>query len=230
MLDSFKRKTDGQRRLLTHCNRCGHTSIHRVEVEFEAKWDDENGYFGGEEHKILRCGGCDSIKYSVSSWDSQEWDEDENGQTYFKRTVKVYPAPLVKKLDADYLFNLPLKIYYVLTETLDAQSNNNLILATVGLRILVETICDASKCTSKTLAGKINELETNGLLSSEEKSLFHKVRTFGNKGAHLGEAMSTDQIASGLDISTHLLEKIFVDPVKKKNLLAKAKANLDPKP
>lgn len=199
-------------------------------MEFEATWDDGEGYFGGEEHKILRCGGCDSVKYSASSWSNDDWQEDEDGGAHFVRTTKVYPPPQVKKLDSEYLFNLPQKIFDVLSETLDAQSTNNLILSTVGLRILIETICDASKCSSKTLEAKIDELESKGLLGADEKHLFHKVRTFGNKGAHLGEAMSADQIASGLDISTHLLERIFVEPAKKKSLLAKAKANLDKEP
>jgi len=228
LLDSFKEKTGGKRRLLTHCNRCGHTTIHRIVVEYEARWDDGDGYFGGEDHRILRCGGCDSIKYSVASWDSQEWDEDENGETVFARTTKFFPPTQVRKLDIDYMFNVPQRILHVLTETLDAQSSNNLILATVGLRILIETICDASKCKGRNLEKKIEELEGNGLISPDEKALFHKVRTFANKGAHLGQAMSADQVASGLDISTHLLETLFVDPAKKKSILEKAKANLAP--
>lgn len=228
MLDSFKKNTDGDRRLVAHCNRCGHTTIHRVVVEYEGKWDDGEGYFGGEEHRILRCGGCDSVKYSVSSWDSQDWDEDEDGAAIFRRTTKFFPPIQVRSLDTDYTFNIPLRILHVLTETLDAQSNNNLILATVGLRILIETVCDAADCKAGTLEKKIDRLETKGLVSTDEKDLFHKVRAFGNKGAHLGQAMDAEQIASGLDISTHLLEKLFVDPARKKSIFDKAKVNLDP--
>jgi hypothetical protein len=199
-----------------------------VVVEYEGKWDDGEGYFGGEEHRILRCGGCDSVKYSVSSWDSQDWDEDEDGAAIFRRTTKFFPPIQVRSLDTDYTFNIPLRILHVLTETLDAQSNNNLILATVGLRILIETVCDAADCKAGTLEKKIDRLETKGLVSTDEKDLFHKVRAFGNKGAHLGQAMDAEQIASGLDISTHLLEKLFVDPARKKSIFDKAKVNLDP--
>lgn len=228
LLDSFKLNEKPKRRQMTHCNRCGHTSIHRVEVEFVGRWDDGEGFFGGEEHRILRCGGCDTIRYTISSWDNSNHGEDENGETFFPRTTEIFPAQKIKTLDADYLFNVPSKIYRVLSETLDAQSNNNLILATIGLRVLIETICVAASCSSKNLIGKINDLEKSGLITVSERDLFQKVREFGNKGAHSGEAMSADQIASGLDISVHLLGSLFVEPAKKKALFDKAKKNLAP--
>lgn len=227
MLDSFKVKKTGPARAWQHCNRCGHHTIHKVVVAYEGKWDDdEAGLFGGEEHRILKCGGCDSVIYSVSSWDSEAWDTDENGETIFKPTTKVFPAPQVKKIDTDHLFSLPRKIYRVLEETLRAQSDNSLILATVGLRILIEQICKESNCAGTNLEQRIADLHAKGSISAEEADLFQKVRTFGNKGAHLGEGMNIDQIASGLEISVHLLEELFVNPAKKKDMLQKAAKSL----
>jgi hypothetical protein len=84
-------------------------------------------------------------------------------------------------------------------------------------------------CNTGTLTKKINELETKGLITSDEKVLFHKVRDYGNKSAHLGEAMTSQQIASGLNISVHLLEKLFVEPEKKKKILKEAKSSLGKK-
>lgn len=96
----------------------------------------------------------------------------------------------------------------------------------MGLRLLLETICNNTECKSKTLNAKINELETKALISLEEKDLFHEVRKFGNAGAHAGDAMTSDQIASGIDICFDLLGKTFIRPAKKKKMLAKAKTKL----
>jgi hypothetical protein len=228
MLNKYTCAVDGETRLQTHCNICGRTSIHIVEAILKGDWGDRE-YSGGEEHRLLRCGGCDTIKYSATHWDEQDIDFDEDGDAYLVKNPKYYPAPQTKKLDSDYFMNLPMKIYDILSEVLHAQSNNDLILSTMGLRLLLESICDGSDCKSKTLNAKINELEAKGLITAEEKDLFHEVRKFGNAGAHAGEAMTSDQVASGIDICVELLNKQFIQPAKKKKMLAKAKTKLVPK-
>lgn len=227
MFNKFECKLDGASRIRTHCNTCGHTTIHCVEATLEGDWGDHE-YSGGEDHRLIRCGGCDTVKYSATHWDSQDIDVDDDGEYYQIKNPKFYPAAQTKKLGPDYFLNIPLKIYDVLSEVLHSQSNNDNILATMGLRILLELLCNSAKCKTKSLIAKINELETNGLIDAEEKELFHKIRTFGNKGAHAGDAMTADQIASGVDICVDLLDKLFVIPAKKKKMLAKAKAKLAP--
>ncbi len=207
---------------------CGKTSIHTVEATLSGDWGDRE-YSGGEEHSIIRCGGCDTVMYSATHWDSQDIDVDEDGEYYQIKSPKYYPAPQTRKLDMDFATNTPFNIYQVLNEVLHSQSNNDLILSTMGLGLLLETICKNADCKKANLAGKIDELETMGLIGTDEKTLFHQIRTFRNAGAHSAEAMTSDQIASGIDMCLDLIDKLFVLPAKKKKMLAKAKTKLVPK-
>jgi hypothetical protein len=228
MFNKYECVIDGKSRTRTHCNTCGRTSIHTVEATLSGDWGDRD-YSGGEEHSLIRCGGCDTVMYKATHWDEHDVDYDEDGEPYLAKTPKYYPAPQTRKLDTEYLFHLPMKIYDVLNEVLHSQSNNDLILATMGVRLLIETICKNANCKAKTLAKQIDELESNGLIGAEEKGLFHQIRSFGNASAHAGEAMTSDQIASGIDMCLDLIEKLFVQPAKKKKMLANAKSKLSPK-
>lgn len=226
MFNKFECDVDGKTRMRVHCNTCGHDAIHFVEAYLNGSWGDLE-YAGAEEHKILRCGGCDNVQYSAAKWDEHDIDYDEDGESYAVKNVKYYPAPITRKTDDDFWINVPYRTYSFLQELLRSQSQNDLILSTMGLRLLLEMICNDTKCKSKTLFQKINELNQLNLITEEEKALFHQVRNFGNAGAHQGEAMSAGQIVSGIDICLDLLDKIFVQPSKKKSMIAKAKSQLE---
>lgn len=225
MLNKFTCEVDGETRILAHCNTCGRNSIHTVEAQANGAWGDSD-YQGWEEHALVRCGGCDNIKYSATHWDEHDFDYDEDGNAYAVKTPKYFPSPKAKKLDIEHFYNLPGNLYDIFGEVLNSHSNNDLTLSTIGLRLVIELICNNSSCTSKTLFAKINELEKKGVISADEREILQEVRKFGNAGAHAGEAMSSDQIGTAIEICYSVIDKLFIQPELSKKLLAQAKKNL----
>lgn len=106
----------------------------------------------------------------------------------------------------------PHKSKRVYRETLKALSSGMPLLAAIGLRALIESICLEQKTKSRTLAKGIDELAANGLLSQRQAQFLHNHRFMGNLAAHEIEAPKPEHLIAALEIAETLLKTIYILP------------------
>ena len=166
------------------CARCGHANRrHRIlyEKTVLALEDDDPV---NEHHSSSECMGCESIKYVVSRSD---WTGDDLPWKAQETDFKVYPdapgsnqerLPAINQqvwaTDNEEGFLIPVPVWKMYKETIDALNAKIRTLAGGGLRATVEAICLDNQITRGTLENKIDELAERKLLTTGQAQLLHE--------------------------------------------------------
>ncbi len=127
-------------------------------------------------------------------------------------TVRLYPDRTEVRKPMPGHEGFPRKTNRIYLETLKALGNQTPILAAIGLRAIVESICLEQKTKSTTLAKGIDELAAMGLLSLKEAEFLHNHRFMGNEAAHEIVAPQPQHLVAAIDIAETLLKTIYVLP------------------
>jgi hypothetical protein len=188
----------------THCGECRNETNHSILTKHEYSGHNEDadiGYWG--EYQIVQCGGCGEISFRHVYSSSEEPQETEER----------YPNPDVRK-PIDGFTSFPKKTRWIYQETLKALSNDTPILAAIGLRALIESVCKHQKTTANDLKGRIDQLIGLGLLTKTQADFLHQHRFMGNEAAHEIESPDSDDLDLALDIAETILKTIYVLPKK----------------
>jgi len=86
------------------------------------------------------------------------------------------------------------------------------VLAGVGLRALVETVCKEKKALGKELYAKINDLAAKQMLTLSGADILHKVRTLGNDAAHDAKPRTPRQLSRAMSVVEHMLKDVYILP------------------
>lgn len=225
MFDRFEPRESANARKRLQCNSCKRLTIHSLEAQCVGEWTEDLGQDhsvdGGTAFSIFRCGACDAVCFETSSWFSEEYEHDEDGNLYLPRTEAQYPPPS----SADFAFDTdftPHELNELIDEMLYALAGSKLRLATVALRMVVEFIVNDTKCAGQSLMKKIDDLHTKGHVDETQLALLHKIRKKGNAGAHKRIAMSRDEMVAGIGIINLLLEKLYNGPKRQEEVIKKA--------
>ena len=225
MFDCFKRREEVDERKKLQCNSCKRQTIHTLEAQCVGNWQEEfdHGHSadGGTEFSLYRCGACDEVCFETSSWCSEEYDHDDEGNGYLPRTEAQYPPPS----SADFAFDTdftPHDLNQLIDEMLYALAGSKLKLATVALRMIVEFIVTDTKCSGQNLMKKIDDLHTKSFVDKTQLALLQKIREKGNAGAHGRIAMNRNEMVAGIGILNLLLEKLYNSPKRQEEVVKKA--------
>lgn len=220
MFSKFERKTDVNGRKRLHCNVCRRNTIHTLEAECIGRWDDED-HGGGQEFCVYRCGACDVVCYETASWRNDEYDHDEDGELYVIKTYIQFPPPSSESFafDTEYA---PEGLENLIEEMMYAFAGVKLVLATIGIRLVIEFIVNDKKCAGSNLANKIDDLHAQGHIDEDQKKLLHKIRQRGNAGAHAASPMSKKELVAGMGVVQLLLERLYNGPGRHERLMAQA--------
>jgi Domain of unknown function (DUF4145) len=184
-----------------------------------------------ENHRMLECGGCKTIKYAISTEEHYEFDSP-----YGDHVVSVYPDEPGKgnqrlagiKFDASEDDKgeslIPEIVWKMYKETLDALNANIRTLAGAGIRATVEAICVDKGIIQGNLQGKIDELGTRRFLGDSEAEFLHEQRHLGNAAVHELETPTTRDLNDSLDIVEGLIRNIYIYPSHSKRLKEKREA------
>lgn len=209
-------KTKGEIREVV-CNRCDNTTNHVVCGSVEYSWGDED-IQGVDIYELIRCSGCDSVSFRISSSNSEDVEYNEEGNYFHPETEEIYPSRLMGRTSLEELYSLPDKVRSIYKETHKALCNKLNILAGVGIRALVEAVCSAESAKGRTLENKIDDLVKKGVLTSKNAKVLHKTRLLGNKAAHEIKAPSDSELDVAFDIVENLLETVYIIPKKAERL------------
>ncbi len=162
-----------------------------------------------DSHQIVQCAGCDEISFRCTSMCTENYDPYSGDLT---KNETLYPERTQGRTPMAGYVDFPHKTKRVYMETLKALSSGMPLLAAIGLRALIESICLEQKTKSKTLAKGIDELAANGLLSQKQAEFLHNHRFMGNVAAHEIEAPKPEHLIAALEIAETLLKTIYILP------------------
>jgi uncharacterized protein DUF4145 len=84
------------------------------------------------------------------------------------------------------------------------------VLTGIGIRAIVETVCNERGTTGTKLFQKINSLVTLKLITQQEATVLHDLRFMGNEAAHKVKAHSPDELNLAFDVVEHLLNTVYL--------------------
>lgn len=195
-----------------------HLVLAFVKVDGE-NWYGENCYQYQEEYQIIQCRGCETITYRDTSTNSEDFEWGPEGSTYIA-TTNLYPGRSVGRTPHKDAILLPLDIQRIYLETIKAMNNEQPVLAGVGIRAIVESICKNKQAAGGNLVAKIDALVPLGVLTLEGAKILHKLRTMGNDAAHEVKPHTMEQLALALNVCEHLFLGVYILPQQAEQMFA----------
>ena len=209
--ETFYNKTKGVT-IQTACDACGPFTYHVV----VASVDLEHGLFSiktYEHFQLIQCQGCHNFSFRKATRAPGYGQVSNEAKTpRLKTREELYPprAPRRKKLAEAFL--LPDAVAGIYQETYQALCSDQPVLAGVGVRALVEAVCQERSAAGKTLEQKIDGLVTLDLLTKTNAEFLHGLRVLGNEAAHTAKPHSEGTLGAAMDVVEHLLKTVYLLP------------------
>ena len=202
------------------CTKCLGKTTHKVLTSVDLLGEESDGDWSiqwSDDYQIVECCGCKSISFRVVSSNSEDMYQVSETDYDYKKLELLYPSRIeARKTLEDQVHFLPNKVRGIYKETITALNNNSPILAGVGLRALIETICIEKEASGYNLNKKIENLVVKGILTPSGSTILHKIRALGNKAAHEVKPHSEKQLGLALDVVEHILNDVYILPKKVK--------------
>ena len=200
------------------CVNCDNETYHKVlfsveEAEFYEGPDIHYFY----EDQIIMCQGCKKISFR-SNWQSSVDVYDSMDGIELIDHEDLYPSRIAGRKELKDCHHLPSEIYTIYKEIYSALCYRMSILAGVGIRILVEVICNNKKAKGNKLENKIDNLVEIGVLTKEGAEILHGTRLLGNQAAHETKPIGEQTLDEAMGVVEHLLTGAYILPQKTKNL------------
>jgi hypothetical protein len=196
------------------CNDCKRSTKHDVHASVDVEGEDWFGTFSVQywsHYQIVQCRGCETTSFRVSSGNTDDVEQTDRGFEY-NESVTLFPSRNDGRSPIKDMHLLPTSAQRIYDETIKAVNNDQPVLAGIGIRALVESICKDKQAAGGNLAGKIDSLVSLGVLTPDGAKILHKIRTLGNDAAHEVKPHKPAQLGLALDVCEHLLQGVYVLP------------------
>ncbi len=212
----LKKDLDVNKKVDVTCGECKRSTKHLVLSNINVS-DSEEAWQGNyiswfNDYQIVQCQGCETISFRKVHENSEEFYPVGNSDYEYVQSIDIYPNPEEGRnaVEDDYL--LPNNLQRIYTETIKSINSGLPILTGVGIRAIVETVCEDKKVNGNDLYQKINDLVTQGVLTKDGADILHKLRILGNKAAHEVKPHDNVQLGLALDVIDHLLQGVYILP------------------
>lgn len=201
------------------CARCAGETAHKVIVSVESEdrkdrnysgEDDDEWFVLWERHEIIQCQGCKLLTVRFETYDKEGWPGSDDHIIY--KSLKFFPGRIAGRRPLRDIGVIPLKVAKVYHETYEAIAYNQFVLAGIGIRALVESVCKNRTAEGRNLFEKIDNLVEQGVLTAQNAQFLHSLRQMGNRAAHEVEPHSIKELLIALDIVENLLTNVYIIP------------------
>lgn len=200
------------------CIKCDGETCHKVLFSVNVL-ESEDEISVSREYEIIICQGCKEVSFRTSSSCSEDMSYDlETGEVDYNEDIKLYPSRIAGRKQVKDMYFLPDEVLKIYKETHGALCGRLSILAGIGIRALVESVCREKEAQGSNLENKIDDLVTKGVLTHDSAQTLHSTRLLGNKSAHKTTAASDDELDIAMDIVENLIKTVYVIPQKAKRL------------
>jgi hypothetical protein len=196
------------------CTECKRSTKHKVlasaDLDVE-EWYGNNSLQYDGHHQIIQCQGCETTSFRIVSTNSEDY-EPVDDHFVCVESETLYPSRNEGRTPIKDTHLLPPNVQRIYDETIKAMNNDQPVLAGIGIRALVETICKDKQATGQNLFDKINDLIKIGVLTADGAAILHQIRTLGNDAAHEVKPHKAEQLLLALDVCEHLLQGCYLLP------------------
>ena len=200
------------------CIRCDGETYHKVLHSVHVH-ESENEIDVWSDFEIVCCQGCKEVSFRSNSMCSEDINYDpETGEQSLDENVGLYPNRLAGRKQVKDMYLLPDEVLKIYKETHGALCGRLNILAGIGIRALVESVCREKEAQGGNLKNKIDDLVIKGVLTRDSADTLHGTRLLGNNSAHETIAASDDELDIAMDIIENLIKNVYVIPQKAKRL------------
>lgn len=195
------------------CAECDTDTYHKI---LESIYDQKDGDWGifWSKHEIIQCLGCRTLSFRKTWGTDNIVREDEKGNFIYEEDEELFPSRVKGRKRIRYFHSLPTTVQRIYQETHQAVSNRQQILAGIGIRTIVETVCREKKAVGQNLEKRINSLVEIGVLTKDGADILHQTRLYGNDAAHEANPISERDLGVLMDIAENLLENVYILPKK----------------
>jgi hypothetical protein len=137
-----------------------------------------------ERSPIIQCLGCETVSFYVELTHSEDSDYCPEKNTLIRNVNEQYYLSRTNQFRELNVYLLPPNVQGIYRETIVAISYKLAIIASIGIRALIETVCKEQKAKGKDLYKKIDSLYDMSIVTKEGAATLHKLRNLGNEAAH----------------------------------------------
>jgi hypothetical protein len=199
--------------ILVRCRSCRRDTRHSLVADAEQICDDERGGRQRYIYQLIRCKGCETLSCREIRTTS-----DQNGENETPYEVTLYPPRVAGHEWLEHIRHLPGPVERVYREILGAMNAGLPLLATIGLRTLIEAVCYDARAKGRNLESLIDSLADLGVLSKAQATTLYSPRLVGNPTTHQIAAPDPTELTAALRITEAILETLYVIPKLKQDL------------
>jgi len=184
---------------LFYCNNCRNHTNHLLLAKHSRDYDDEEtGWWEWAQFNLWVCAGCDNATLAVSYEDVSMYGYPE---------TQLYPKRQYNEIKYKPFIKLPKELRRIYKEIVQSYNNELNLLCAVGIRALIEGICDNKGIKGKTLEAKINNL--NSILPNNIVENIHSFRFMGNTAVHDLTPPTEGSLRLAIEIIEDLLNFLY---------------------
>ena len=195
------------------CSKCSNNTSHQVLLSVDETCDNP-GYSWSESFQIIECKGCDTLSFRNTSSNSDDMEYIGDGDVDYIKYESIYPSRIAGRNIISETYYIPTEVRRIYQETIKALNNECPVLAGIGLRALIESVCKEKNANGNNLYEKIDDLVANNILTPTGSVILHKIRNLGNASAHEVRPHSPEQLFLAMDVIQHLLQDVYILPAK----------------
>jgi hypothetical protein len=199
--------------ILVRCKSCRRETRHSLVADAEQACEDEHGGRQKFIYQLIRCKGCETLSCREIRMAADR--TDEKGNPLYE--VTLYPPRAAGHEWLEHIRHLPGPVERVYREILGAINAELPLLATIGLRTLIEAVCHDARVKGKNLESLIDSLADLGVLSKAQATTLYSPRLVGNAATHQITAPESAELTAALRITEAILETLYVIPKLKHN-------------
>lgn len=168
-------------------------------------------------YQIVRCLGCETFGFRRNSRNTEYFYVDGD-EMILDETEEIYPPRLAgrTKLKDEHL--IPSDVRHIYDEAHAALVSEMPILSAVGIRGLIDAVCQDKEAAGKNLKEKIANLVNLGVLTQDGAGILQDLRLLGNESIHEMTTHKTRTLGTAFDVVENLLMGVYVIPAKARRL------------
>ena len=204
------------------CGKCHSSTYHKVIQSVEVK-NTSLFYITQESYQTVQCLGCRGFSFRKTFTSSLE-DTELVGQKFPKIHEELYPSRVAGRHRLEKAELLPEELSRIYSETHAALCNKQPVLAGIGIRALIETVCKEKESVGANLERKIDGLIAMGILTTDGAEILHGLRILGNEAAHEVKPHAEKTLGAAMEVVEHLLKGVYILPAIAKKLPKRTKS------
>lgn len=219
-------KTEKEKREI--CSQCNGETCHEILAGFQLHADN-SAYESWDEYAIIKCKGCGSLSFFNEQTFLQAdylWDEETGKVIDGSHKEKIlYPRRLAGQPVLEDAESLPKDVHKIYMETHTALCGDQLVLAGIGIRTIIEAVCIERHTRGNDLEEKIDNLAKQNLITENAAQILHGLRFIGNNAAHAIKAHTLAELCIAMGIAKHLLMEVYLIPLQAQKLSTRPNKN-----